>query len=486
MDNDLHYVSPLAQRNASAEMQAVFSPRRKFSTWRRLWLALAEAQAELGVAITDQQIAELREHLDDIDYQAAGKYEEKLRHDVMAHIHALGEVAPNARPIIHLGATSQFVNCNTELLQMREALGIVARKLAVVIDQLGRFAVQYRDLPTLGFTHYQPAQPTTVGKRATLWAQDLAMALEEVEHRLETLRFRGVKGTTGTQASFVKLFESITAGNRTEAHEKVEQLDRLLTEKMGWPVDRRFAVTGQTYPRMVDGLVLASLAAIAAGAQKFATDVRLLANRKEIEEPFGKDQIGSSAMAYKRNPMRCERICGLSRFVIGMIQTPFTTAAEQWFERTLDDSSARRLTLPEPFLAIDGVLELLINVTAGLVVYDQTVAANLAAELPFMATENLMMAAVEHGGDRQQVHEIIRKYSQVAAERVKREGAANDLLDRLANEPAFAGIDLSAVLDAKQFIGRAPEQVDAFVTQIVEPIRQRYAGAMGYQAAVSV
>ena len=465
------YVSPLASRNASAAMQAIWSPRRKFVTWRRLWLALAEAEAELGLSITAEQLAQMREHLEEVDFESAAAYEKKLRHDVMAHVHAWGNRVPEARPIIHLGATSQFVNCNTELILLRDALTLVAEKLATAIGRLGDFAAEHRALPTLAFTHYQPAQPTTVGKRAALWAYDLALGLEEIEHRLATLRFRGVKGTTGTQASFLALFDG--------DEEKVDQLDRRVTEKMGWPADRRFVLTGQTYPRVVDGMVAGSLAAVAAAAQKCATDIRLLANRKEMEEPFEANQIGSSAMAYKRNPMRCERICGLSRFVIGMTQTPFVTAGEQWFERTLDDSSARRLTLPEPFLALDGVLDLLINVASGLVVYDRTVAANLAAELPFMASENLMMAAVQRGGDRQELHEIIRGHSQAAAQQVKSQGKPNDLLDRLRDEPAFAGVDLDAALDPAGFVGRAPQQVDAFLEEVVQPIRHRYAGRLG-------
>ncbi len=459
-------------------MQAIWSPVRKFSTWRRLWLALAEAQKELGLGITDEQLAQMRNHLDDIDWDAAGEHEKRLRHDVMAHVHTFGEAAPAAGAIIHLGATSQYVNCNTELLQIRDALGLVAVKLANAIDALGAFAVRYRDVPTLAFTHYQPAQPTTVGKRAALWAHDMAIGLEEVEHRIDRLRFRGVKGTTGTQASFLALFDG--------DHGKVEQLDRLVTQKMGWDPDKRFVVTGQTYPRVVDGLVTSSLAAVAGVCQKFATDVRLLANRKEVEEPFENDQVGSSAMAYKRNPMRCERICGLSRFVIGMTGVPFVTAGEQWFERTLDDSSARRLTLPEPFLAIDGVLELVINVSRGLVVYEKVIAAHLNAELPFMATENLMMAAVERGADRQAVHELIRCHSQTAAARVKLEGADNDLLDRLAGEDVFAGIDLRGVLDGSKLVGRAPQQVDAFVQQVVKPIRERYKDRLGYEPGVRV
>ena len=478
MNDPERYESPLSSRNASPAMQAIWSPNRKFRTWRRLWLALAEAQQQLGIEITDEQIAQMRANLDEIDLTAAAVYEKRLRHDVMAHVHLFGDAAPVAKPIIHLGATSQFVNCNTELLQIRDALRLVAEKLAVAVVRLGEFADRHRALPTLGFTHFQPAQPTTVGKRASMWAHDLALALEEVEHRLASLRFRGVKGTTGTQASFLSLFNG--------DHDKVERLDRLVTEKMGWPAQKRFVVTGQTYPRLIDGLVVASLAAAAAAAQKFATDMRLLANRKELEEPFEEHQVGSSAMAYKRNPMRCERICGLARFVIGMTQVSLTTAAEQWLERTLDDSSTRRLSLPEPFLALDGVLDLVINVGGGIVVYEKTVAANLAAELPFMATEDLMMAAVKRGADRQQIHETIRQHSQAAAHRVKAEGAANDLLERLSAEPAFAQIDLAAVLEPSQFIGRAPQQVEVFMQQVVEPIRKRYGETLDYQPQLNV
>lgn len=466
-------------------MQAIWSPQRKFTTWRRLWLALAEAEKELGLPIRDEQIAELRAHLDDIDFEAAAKYEKKLRHDVMAHIHALGDLAPIARPIIHLGATSQFVVCNTELLQMRDGLKLLAVKLANVIDNLAVFAVRYRELPTLAFTHYQPAQPTTVGKRACLWAHDLSLALEEIEYRISSMRFRGVKGTTGTQASFLELFEGLGLG-ADESHRRCDQLDRLVTQKMNWNPDQRFAVTGQTYPRVVDGMVVSSLAAVAAVCAKFATDIRLLANRKEIEEPFETDQVGSSAMPYKRNPMRCERICGLSRFVIGLAQVPFTTAAEQWFERTLDDSSTRRLSIPEPFLALDGVLDIMMNVTSGLVVYEKMITKNLAAELPFMASENLMMAAVRAGADRQEMHELIRKHAQEAAAKVKSEGADNDLLDRLKREPAFKTIDVNAVLDPRQFVGRSPQQVDAFVNGVVEPMRKRYADQLGKRAELKV
>ncbi len=479
MDADQSYVSPLAARNASAAMQQIWSARTKFTTWRRLWLVLAESQKQLGLEITDRQITELSAAVDrPIDYEKAAEYEKKLRHDVMAHIHVLGEVAPAARPIIHLGATSQFVNCNTELIQIRDALRLVAQKLAAAIDRLARFATIHRDLPTLAFTHFQPAQPTTVGKRASLWGQDLVLALEEIEHRIDSLRFRGAKGTTGTQASFLALFDG--------DHEKVEKLDQLVAEKMGWPVHRRFVVTGQAYPRVVDAMVGSSLAVVAAAAQKFATDMRLLANRKELEEPFEREQVGSSAMAYKRNPMRCERICGLARFVIGMAQTPLVTAAEQWLERTLDDSSSRRLTLPEPFLAIDGVLDLLINVSSGIVVYEKTIRQHLAAELPFMATENLMMAAVRRGADRQEAHELIRHHSQAAALQVKQEATANDLLQRLAGEAMFDGIDLGAQLDPSRYVGRAVEQVDAFLVELVEPIRERYASELGYEPKLSV
>jgi len=460
------YRSPLESRYASQEMRAIWSDQRRFSTWRRLWLALAESQKQLGVDISDAQIAELRAHLDDINYDAAVKYEADLRHDVMAHVHALGDLAPTARPIIHLGATSQFVNCNAELLQLRDGLQLVARKLARVINALARFAAQHRNLPTLGFTHYQPAQPTTVGKRAALWAQDFVLALEDVEHQIDTLRFRGVKGTTGTQASFLALLDG--------DHDKVEQLDELVTQKMGWPVDRRLVISAQTYPRIVDAQVLSRLASAATVIHKMATDLRLLANRKEIEEPFGEKQIGSSAMAYKRNPMRCERACALARFVINLVGNAYDTAATQWLERTLDDSANRRLSLAESFLALDGALDICHNVTSGMVVYEKTIAGNLMAELPFMATENLMMAAVRNGADRQDAHEVIRIHSQAAAHAVKAEGKPNDLLVRLKQEAMFADVDMAAVLDPSLYIGRAPQQVEGFIADVVEPIRDRY------------
>ncbi len=461
------YVSPLAARNASAEMQAIWSPQRKHSTWRRLWLALAEAEQELGLPITDEQLAELREHLDDIDFAAAARYESRLRHDVMAHIHALGDVAPKARPIIHLGATSQFVNCNTELILLRDSMRLVAAKMARAIDALGAFAHRHRALATLGFTHFQPAQPTTVGRRACLWAYDLALALDEIEVRVDRLRLRGARGATGTQASFLALFKGDA--------EKVARLDRRVIEKMGFDPGQGYVVTGQTYPRLVDAQVLNALAVAAAALHKAATDMRLLANRKEVEEPFGADQVGSSAMPYKRNPMRCERICALARFVMSLPANALQTAAVQWMERTLDDSANRRLTLPESFLALDGALDLLHNVASGLVVHEKVIRANLTAELPFMATENLLMEAVRAGADRQRAHEVIRRHSQAAGERIKSEGLPNDLLDRLRGEPMFASLNFEALLNPAQYVGLAPEQTDRFIESVVEPIRRRYA-----------
>ena len=461
------YTSPLSGRYASPQMQEIWSNHRKFSTWRRLWLALAESEQALGLDISETQVEELRNHLDDIDYDAAAKYEKELRHDVMAHVHTLGDVAPSARPIIHLGATSQFVNCNTELIQMRDGMELIASKLARVITQLGDFANKYKSLPTLGFTHYQPAQPTTVGKRATLWAQELAIALEDLEFRLETLRFRGVRGATGTQASFLDLF------NGDEA--KVETLNTMVTEKMGWDTDKSLSVTGQTYPRIVDFYVLSTLAGIATAVHKFATDVRLLANRGEIEEPFEKNQIGSSAMAYKRNPMRCERMCALARFVMNMPQNAAQTAAVQWMERTLDDSANRRMSLPEAFLTLDGVLNVCINVTDGLIVHEARVTANLMKEMPFLATERLMMEAVKHGADRQDAHEVVRSHAIEVAQKMKSQGTENDLLERLASEPMFASIDLQSVTNPADYVGRAPAQVDGFVQEVVTPIRDSYA-----------
>jgi adenylosuccinate lyase len=466
MDDYAGYQSPLSGRYASQHMQEIWSQERKIGTWRRLWLALAESQQELGLDITDEQLLELREHLDDIDFTAAAEYEKDLRHDVMAHVHTLGDAAPIARPIIHLGATSQFVNCNTEMLQLRDATELIISKLAKVICNLGAFAKEYRDLPTLGFTHYQPAQPTTVGKRATLWAQDLALTLEDLEFRLSTMRFRGIRGATGTQASFLDLFDG--------DHNKVLDLDKLVTEKMGWAPDKQLSVTGQTYPRIVDAQILSSLAAVAATAHKFATDLRLLANRGELEEPFEKKQIGSSAMAYKRNPMRCERVCALARFVMNMPPNALQTAAVQWMERTLDDSANRRLTLPESFLALDGLLDVLGNITSGLVVHEARVKSNLQQEMPFLATERLMMEAVKQGADRQDAHEIVRQHAIEVARLIKENGAENDLLERLSCEEMFKGVDLAMATEPSGFIGRAPEQIDAFYAEVIEPILQRH------------
>ncbi len=470
------YTSPLVERNASAEMAELFGAQKKFSTWRRLWLELAKAQKSLGLDITQVQINQMAAHLDDIDFKKAAKYEEKFRHDVMAHIHAFGDVAPKAAPIIHLGATSCYVGDNADLIIMRDAMRIIAGKIACVIDKLSIFAKQYRAAPTLGFTHYQPAQLTTVGKRATLWAYDFAADLAEIERRIETMPFRGVKGTTGTQASFLELFN----GN----HKKVLALDQMVTKAFGFTHSCK--VAGQTYSRKIDTLIINSLAGIAQSAHKMCNDIRLLANLKEIEEPFGKNQIGSSAMAYKRNPMRCERATSLARLVISLSTSPAMTASEQWLERTLDDSANRRVVLPEAFLATDGILEILMNVADGLVVYPKVIAAHVAAELPFMATENILMAAVKAGGNRQELHEKIRVHSHAAAAEVKQYGRANDLIARLKNDPAFAKVDFTKVLNAKNYIGRAPQQVDEFIRDIVIPIRRKYKNSLNKTAKLKV
>jgi len=458
------YVSPLVQRNASREMAELFGPQKKFSTWRRLWLALAKAQKKLGLDIKQTQINEMARHLNDIDFKKAARYEKKFRHDVMAHIHTFGQAAPKAAPIIHLGATSCFVADNADLIIIREALELIAGKVATVIDLLGKFARKNRSMPALGFTHYQPAQLTTVGKRATLWCYEFVMDLQQVQNVLDSLAFRGVKGTTGTQASFLSLFD----GNGN----KVKRLDKAVAAEFGFK--NICSVTGQTYQRKTDTLVVNALALVAQSAHKFCNDMRLLANLKEMEEPFEKSQVGSSAMAYKRNPMRCERTTALSRFVLSLATSPPMTAAEQWFERTLDDSANRRLVIPEAFLAVDGILEILINVVDGLVVYPKVIAARVASELPFMATENVLMAAVKAGGDRQQLHEKIRQHSQAAAAQVKQLGKANDLIDRLKSDSAFKGIDLKKVLNPKSYIGRCPQQVDEFIADVVTPIRRKY------------
>ncbi len=471
-----YYDNPLIGRYASPEMSTLWGPQRKFSTWRRLWVALAEAEAELGLPITRRQIDELGAHVDDIDFDAAARYERKLRHDVMAHVHTYGDVCPEARAIIHLGATSCYVTDNTDLILMREGLELLRTRLVQVISQLADFAHRYRDLACLGFTHLQPAQPTTVGKRACLWAYDLVQDLTELEHRLQQLKARGVKGTTGTQASFLQLFDG--------DHAKVRQLDQLVAAKLGFA--ETFPVTGQTYSRKTDVQVIDVLSGIAQSAHKAATDLRLLQGRKEIEEPFESDQIGSSAMAYKRNPMRSERICGLARFVISLQSSAAATLATQWMERTLDDSANRRLVIPQAFLALDAILMLYQNVTSGLVVYPKVIAKHLAEELPFMATEAILMAGVAAGGDRQDLHERIRQHSQAAAAVVKEQGGSNDLIERLAGDPAFKGIELGNTLDASNFVGRAPEQVDDFIAEVVQPIRQRYAGQSAVQSEIRV
>jgi adenylosuccinate lyase len=494
------YENPLVTRNASPEMCRLFSPRHRIRTWRRIWLALAESEAQLGLPISSKQISQLRRTLEDIDFDNAAEHERRLRHDVMAHLHAWGDVAPEARGILHLGATSMDIVDNADLLIMRDALALIRQWLVSVIDALARFARQWRDVPCLGYTHFQPAQLTTVGRRACLWCYDFVRDLEEVELRMSGLRLRGIRGATGTQASFLALFKGDAR--------KVARLERLVTERLGFTAVE--PVTGQTYTRKIDAQVAAALANIAAGAHKFANDVRLLAGLKEIEEPFEAEQVGSSAMAYKRNPMRCERITGLSRYVISILSSPFQNAAEQWLERTLDDSSNKRLTTPESFLATDGILRLVANVAGGLVVNRQVVASRVSAELPFMATEEILMAATTAtgrktggtsaktgrrgvqsaraaaGGDRQMLHERIRQHSMEAARQVKEFGRPNDLLDRLARDPAFSGVDLRGALDAQHFVGLAPQQVDEFLKKVVQPILARSRGAKRKSAALDV
>jgi adenylosuccinate lyase len=465
------YSNPLTERYASPEMSRIFSPAFKFGTWRRLWLALAEAEQELGLPVSDEAIAGIRAHLDDFDLKRAAELEKQLRHDVMAHVHHLGEQAPEARAIIHLGATSAYVGDNTDLIQHREALKLVRRRIVNAVAALAEFAREHRALATLGYTHFQPAQPTTVGKRATLWIQDLLLDLEEVEFRLDTLRFRGVRGTTGTQASFVDLFEGDGA--------RVERLNRLVAEKMGF-ADRLYGVTGQTYTRKTDYACLATLAGVAQSASKFANDVRLLSHLKEVEEPFEEHQIGSSAMAYKRNPMRSERIGALARHVIALTIDPAFTAASQWFERTLDDSANKRIAVPEAYLATDAVLLIVHNVSSGMVVYPEMIRRHLMEELPFMATENLMMRAAKRGGDRQELHERVRRHSIEAGREVKQHGRPNDLMDRIAADEAFGVTrgELEEDLRPELYVGRAPEQVDEFLQEWVRPALERHAGEL--------
>ena len=460
------YESPLSSRYASREMLYLFSPDKKFTTWRRLWIALARAEMKLGLPITQAQIDEMEQHKDDIDYEAAARYERQLRHDVMAHIHAFGDLCPTAMPIIHLGATSCFVGDNTDVILMREGLELLRGKLVNLIDRLTKFAMEYRAMPTLGFTHFQPAQLTTVGKRATLWVNELVMDLEELEHRIDSLQFRGVKGTTGTQASFLELF----GGDQ----EKVRQLEKLVSQEMGF--EKVVPVCGQTYSRKMDANVLGTLSGIAQSAGKFATDLRLLSHLKEMEEPFQEKQIGSSAMPYKRNPMRCERICSLARYVIVDALNPAFTSYNQRFERTLDDSANKRISIPEAFLAVDAILQIYLNVTDGLKVYPKVIERRLREELPFMATENIMMDAVKRGGDRQALHERIRIHSVAAGKVVKEEGGQNDLVDRIAGDPMFGLTkeEILAHMDPAAYIGRCPAQVEEFDRDVVEPIRRRY------------
>lgn len=470
MSNKAVYESPLSSRYASDEMQYIFSPDKKFSTWRRLWVALARAEMELGLPVTQEQIDEMEAHLTDINYDSAAQWERKLRHDVMAHIHAWGEQCPKAMPIIHLGATSCYVGDNTDVILMREALELVRDKLVRVLHALSVFANQYKALPTLGFTHFQPAQLVTVGKRATLWMNELLMDLEEVEHRIDSLKLLGSKGTTGTQASFLELFEG--------DHEKVKELERKIAREMGF--DAVTPVSGQTYSRKMDYAVVSTLSGIAQSASKFATDMRLLCHLKEVEEPFEKNQIGSSAMPYKRNPMRCERICSLARYVMVDALNPSVTAATQWFERTLDDSANKRLSVPEAFLAVDAILNIYANVASGLVVHEKVIERHVMEELPFMASENIMMDAVKRGGNRQDLHERIRVLSQEAGRNVKDRGLPNNLIDLIAEDPMFgmSREELTVHLEPARYIGRCPEQVDEFLTEYVQPVLERYASAL--------
>ncbi len=460
------YDNPLIRRYASRAMARLWSPQVKFSTWRRLWVALAEAERALGLKISEEQIGALRAQVDTIDFAAAEAYERRFRHDVMAHVHALGDAAPLARPIIHLGATSCYVTDNTDLILIRESLHLIRDQLVAAIDALAAFADRWKDLPCLGYTHFQPAQLVTVGKRATLWCQELIFDLGEVDRRLAELRFLGVKGTTGTQASFLALFDGDDA--------KVEALDRRVAAAFGF--ERTYAVSGQTYSRKIDSQVLGALAGIAESAHRFGMDLRLLAHERELEEPFEAEQIGSSAMAYKRNPMRAERLCSLARFIMALPAAASQTAATQWLERTLDDSAVRRLILPQAFLAADAVLSLYRNIVPGLVVHPAVVARHVAEQLPFMATENLLMAAVQSGGDRQALHERIRIHALAAAERLKEGAGDNDLIQRLREDPSFPPLDFERVMDPSQFVGRSARQVDDFLRSEVEPIRRHQPG----------
>ncbi len=475
------YTSAFSERYPSAEMKYIFSPEKKFRTWRKLWIALAEAEQELGLDISDEQITELKEHADDINYDVAEEREKIVRHDVMSHVYAYGVQCPKAKGIIHLGATSCYVGDNTDVIIMTEGLKLIRKELLNAIDKLSAFADQYKSLPTLAYTHYQAAQPTTVGKRATLWLNDLMLDLSDVEYVLSTMKLLGCKGTTGTQASFMELFNG--------DHEKCKELDRKIAEKMGF--DACVAVSGQTYSRKYDSRVLAVLAGIAQSAHKFSNDIRLLQHMKEIEEPFEKTQIGSSAMAYKRNPMRSERMASLANYLLSDSMNPQITAATQWFERTLDDSANRRISVSEAFLAADSILQLYINISDGLVVYPKVIEAHLMAELPFMATENIMMDAVKAGGDRQELHERIRELSMEAGRVVKEEGKPNDLLDRIAADPMFTSLgvtkeSLASVLDPADYVGRAPEQVAEYLRDVVKPVLDANSDVLGESAEINV
>ena len=472
------YVSPLSERYASKEMQYIFSPDMKFRTWRRLWIALAETEKELGLNITQEQIDELKAHKDDINYDVTKERERQVRHDVMSHVYAYGVQCPKAKGIIHLGATSCYVGDNTDIIVMSEALKLVQKKLVNVIAELSKFADKYKEQPTLAFTHFQPAQPTTVGKRATLWTQEFLMDLEDLEYVMSTLKLLGSKGTTGTQASFLELFEG--------DQETIDKIDPMIAEKMGFK--NCYPVSGQTYSRKVDTRVLNILAGIAASAHKMSNDIRLLQHLKEVEEPFEKSQIGSSAMAYKRNPMRSERIASLSRYVMVDALNPAITSATQWFERTLDDSANKRLSIPEGFLAIDGILDLCLNVVDGLVVYPKVIEKHMMAELPFMATENIMMDAVKAGGDRQELHERIRELSMEAGRTVKVEGKDNDLLERIAADPAFNLTieELQKSMEPSRYVGRAKEQTTAFIAKTVQPVLDAHKEMLGMTAEINV
>ena len=472
------YTSPLSQRYASKEMQYIFSQEKKFRTWRKLWIALAETEKELGLNITEDQIEELKRCADDVNYEVAEEREKVVRHDVMSHVYAYGVQCPKAKGIIHLGATSCYVGDNTDIILMTEALKLVRKKLLNVIAELAAFADRYKDLPTLAFTHFQPAQPTTVGKRATLWINELMLDLEDLNYVLSTMKLLGCKGTTGTQASFKELFE----GNE----EKIRLIDPMIAEKMGF--DSCVPVSGQTYSRKVDTRVLNVLAGIAQSAHKFSNDIRLLQHLKEVEEPFEKTQIGSSAMAYKRNPMRCERMASLADYVMCDVMNPMIVASTQWFERTLDDSANKRISVPEGFLAVDGILQLYMNVVDGLVVYPKVIEKRLMAELPFMATENIMMDAVKAGGDRQELHEKIRELSMVAGRHVKAEGRDNDLLELIAADPAFNLnlSDLQKTMDPMRYVGRSPEQVTEYLAETVRPVLEQYKEELGAKAEISI